>query len=60
MLPPVTLRQPIDVVPEVQRTLPAVSGAASVGESGQALATVRQALMWGALERCSHLGQFAR
>jgi hypothetical protein len=50
MLPPATLRQPVDVTPEAQRIIAAVNGAASVRDSGQNLAAVRQALASGALE----------
>lgn len=50
MLPPATLREPLDVTPEVQRVIAAVHNAATVAESGQPLAAVREALARGVLE----------
>ncbi len=50
MLPPATLLQPLDVTPEMQRFIVAVQAAATVAESGQLLAAVREALARGVLE----------
>lgn len=50
MVPPTTLRQPIDISREALQVVAAVSGVASVQESGQPLAAVRQVIAAGALE----------
>ncbi len=50
LLPPGTLRQALDVSPETQRVIAAVQGSVTVGESGQSLAAVREALACGLLE----------
>ncbi len=50
MLPQATLRQPVGVTPEAQRIIAAVNSSASVRDSGQNLAAVRQALASGVLE----------
>jgi methylase of polypeptide subunit release factors len=50
MLPPATLLQPLHVTPDTQRFIVAVQSAATVAESGQPLAAVREALARGVLE----------
>lgn len=50
MLPPATLREALEVTPEAQRIIVAVHNAATVAESGQPLAAVRQLLARGILE----------